>query len=784
MTLSSTTPTKTYPYTGPGQYDFAFTILDTDEIKVQYTSELGVVSELVPGTDFITTSTLTGGYVTMSYSATDGEIYIYSDPAIVQESSWQNAGSFNVVNLERDLDKIIRLIQVLKAYMLNDYVMSNWRGLWITERAYEVKDLIRDTTSGDWYSCIKAHTSGVFADDLASGYWQAVTDFTAVQTALYAFVEDLVPAPVVADVGKYMRVAAGPALEYGSLPAGLSLQSIISSFFPALVNAKAPSFSGFLRQGGISGGDVYPAADPASHTLSITATQCLDHKGDTELHTLATKSLVIPTAASTIYHVFLTKLNADAIDWTSQTSASDRDWNGVCWADSLALFIKVASSGTGERVATSPDGLTWTPRTSAADSPWKSVAWSPTLTLAVAVMAGAAGNQVMSSPDGLAWTLRATPGTVDRQLYLVIWSTEAALFIAIGATTSDYAIMTSANGIDWTLRETPTGNEWVSVASGTVKGVATLVAVSYTTTAGEAASATSADGLTWTGQTGLKQGPWTDIVWSPELEMFVVIPYEGLEGAYSFDGLEWFYSVLPVDLALQNVKWCKKAGVFIAISASGTLNRAIISPDGINWSVMVTPAGDNNWRSVAWSPTLNLAAAVGTSGTGDRVMTSPLNLFEFRSYTTEAGVAADADVDTYRWRTFWRTNAASNIVTGVLVGNLLSFGIASENVLSSTITTVAGTVNHSTFLPVSRIAEIEYGARDATLTETIMATDANLKVAFVVGATASEVNDGVGNAWGNSSRQKASLKPYLSTRKFLSSSGTLDLLCQAVRIRC
>ena len=83
--------------------------------------------------------------------------------------------------------------------------------------------------------------------------------------------------------------------------------------------------------------------------------------------------------------------------WTTRTSAADNNWLGVTWSPELGLFCAVASSGTGDRVMTSPDGIVWTSRTSAADNTWYAVTWSPELGLFCAVSASGTGNRVMTS---------------------------------------------------------------------------------------------------------------------------------------------------------------------------------------------------------------------------------------------------------------------------------------------------------------------------------------------------------------------------------------------------
>ena len=47
---------------------------------------------------------------------------------------------------------------------------------WLTTTGYVVGDLV--TQSGSHYRCLVAHTGGVFADDLASLYWEATDGAT------------------------------------------------------------------------------------------------------------------------------------------------------------------------------------------------------------------------------------------------------------------------------------------------------------------------------------------------------------------------------------------------------------------------------------------------------------------------------------------------------------------------------------------------------------------------------------------------------------------------------
>jgi hypothetical protein len=69
------------------------------------------------------------------------------------------------------------------------------------------------------------------------------------------------------------------------------------------------------------------------------------------------------------------------------------------------LFVAVGSTGTGDRVMTSPDGITWTSRTSAADNNWGGVAYGNGQFVAVSFNGT---DRVMTSPDGITWTARSS----------------------------------------------------------------------------------------------------------------------------------------------------------------------------------------------------------------------------------------------------------------------------------------------------------------------------------------------------------------------------------------
>ena len=83
-------------------------------------------------------------------------------------------------------------------------------------------------------------------------------------------------------------------------------------------------------------------------------------------------------------------------------------------------------------------------------------------------------------------------------------------------------------------------------------------------------------------------------------------------------GTTWTTQTNPVTNKWASVTYGN--GLFVAVGYTGTGNRVMTSPDGINWTIQ-SSAADNNWFDVVYGN--GLFVAVAGSGTGNRVMTSP-----------------------------------------------------------------------------------------------------------------------------------------------------------------
>jgi predicted RecA/RadA family phage recombinase len=214
----------------------------------------------------------------------------------------------------------------------------------------------------------------------------------------------------------------------------------------------------------------------------------------------------------------------DGITWTSRTSAADNDWTSVCYGSSL--YVAVSNSGTGNRVMTSPDGTTWTSRTSAADDTWTSVCYGNSLYVAVA--SSGSGGQVMTSPDGTTWTSRTAAG--GYQWREVIYAN--SLFVAVASDTSQ--VMTSADGITWTMRDSGISDNynWYSVTYSTNDSLFVAVADNSNQIM------TSANGTSWIlRDSGVPAQTWRSVVYGTTDDLFAAVAGNGTTaGAMTWDG--------------------------------------------------------------------------------------------------------------------------------------------------------------------------------------------------------------------------------------------------------
>ncbi|WP_164969656.1 fibronectin type III domain-containing protein, partial [Aquirufa rosea] len=317
------------------------------------------------------------------------------------------------------------------------------------------------------------------------------------------------------------------------------------------------------------------------------------------LHFLYLKVRLISFLGKTLFLLlfFLIYFQSHAqINWTSQTSAADNNWNSVTYGN--ALFVAVSTDGGSNRAMTSPDGITWTTRT---------LDVGRCVTYGNGVFVSVGQNKVSTSPDGITWTSQ-TPASNN------VWQSVAygnGLFVAVSSTGTGNRVMTSPDGITWTARISPADNAWYGVTYG--NGL--FVAVAITGTGNRVM--TSPDGVTWTSRTTPIDNEWRSVIYENGLFVAVSSTGTGNRVMTSPDGITWTARISPADNAWYGVTYGN--GLFVAVSSTGTGNRVMTSSNGITWSTR-TSVTDNDWSSVTYGN--GIFVAVSRSGVGNRVMTS------------------------------------------------------------------------------------------------------------------------------------------------------------------
>jgi hypothetical protein len=117
---------------------------------------------------------------------------------------------------------------------------------------------------------------------------------------------------------------------------------------------------------------------------------------------------------------------------------------------------------------------------------------------------------------------------------------------------------------------------------------------------------------------------WDSVAWSPELSLFAAVAYSGTGNRVmtSPNGVNWTTRTTPADNNWFGITWSSELSLFAAVAGSGSLNRVMTSSDGITWVTRRTP-NNHEYRNIAWSPELSLFVAVSRPNTTSAIMTSP-----------------------------------------------------------------------------------------------------------------------------------------------------------------
>jgi hypothetical protein len=212
MTVAAESPTIAYVFTGPGEYTFnTFTVYSELDVKAYHRSTGGVETQLTYSTDYTVTlnENSIGGHVDVTIDTlTGGSLILSRELEFSQEVDLESAGRFDPETLERALDEIIMRLQQMNVRVDGVTTTFNWRSDWETGLSYVVRDLV-EGPDDNWYYCAVAHSSGVFATDLASGFWALLIN----RADLVDLVSDAEDAQTAAEAAKTAAEEAQVAAE-------------------------------------------------------------------------------------------------------------------------------------------------------------------------------------------------------------------------------------------------------------------------------------------------------------------------------------------------------------------------------------------------------------------------------------------------------------------------------------------------------------------------------------------------------------------------------------------
>lgn len=261
-------------------------------------------------------------------------------------------------------------------------------------------------------------------------------------------------------------------------------------------------------------------------------------------------------------------------------------------------IIACATSGTGNRIATSDDGgLSWTQRNSAGDYNWRRLATNGTIIVCIAT-----GGQIQTSTDGgETWTLQSPP----REAGLNDICYTGAYFIAVSGNQSySEQVYRTADGVNWSLVDNGDIEIWYCCASD---GAGRVVMMA---TGGEA-QYSSDHGFTW--QTVASDThSWQSV--THDGDQFLAVA----DGGYTMKGNGLSLSTGPQLTLLypEHIYHAHGQTVVCASDKSGS-DVAITLDGGDTWNYMDTPT-DAYWNCLSSND--ERFVCVGNEG----VMTSEL----------------------------------------------------------------------------------------------------------------------------------------------------------------
>jgi hypothetical protein len=296
-----------------------------------------------------------------------------------------------------------------------------------------------------------------------------------------------------------------------------------------------------------------------------------------------------------------------------------------------ARFVAIASDTAVANIMISDDGIAWTIVSNPVSAGiFQNLAYSPTLDRVVSVPNGGSTTPIYSDDKGATWQA-GTPATgIDADD--VAWGGSQFVCNTTGGSNGAHR---STDGIDWgasintvfsaspsalvyaedlgnfymgytgllSIVRSATGASWTTHVNGTAVTIEfrALIRVQahglFVVVDASGDIQTSADGITWALRQATAGGTSAGLAYSPELDVAVSVTNNGRIYRSGVGDLTTWGLQASSQGTLQSVCWSAVAGLFVAVRSTGTGQRVLTSPDGITWTPRNTPA-DLVWTKV------------------------------------------------------------------------------------------------------------------------------------------------------------------------------------------
>ena len=334
-------------------------------------------------------------------------------------------------------------------------------------------------------------------------------------------------------------------------------------------------------------------------------------------------------------------------NWTLSTSASSLSLTGIATTEDG--FIIIIANGTTFNYSDN-GGITWS-ATTVPTGNWQCITYSKDLQRFIVVQNGGTVlySNVKKPTLTSHWNSSSAAGNLNWQkvvaganLLVAVSSTGANQFLY-------RRLMVSTDGINWRIESPPKEffeinqtNTWISLAYG--NGTYVAISNGSTNTRLSRIIYSENDANTWHSAKNssstnvvIANIPWSDIAYSSKLNLFIAVAVSGgadtYRLAYSEDGSSWSIdgvSSFVHGISWSSIVWSQELEIFIVIENVSTNQRIMTSNDGKNWTLRTFDI-NKIISGIIWNKYHGnfIAVSSATAATNNVVITKPLGINSF-----------------------------------------------------------------------------------------------------------------------------------------------------------